>query len=84
VNPTGKSLGFAKRRKIDAQLLALLVKVAALEAKSAGNIGHVEILAANFSEEHFAFEGCGALLETSLPCGRAAGGLSKGSHRDRR
>ena len=53
--------------QIDAELLALLVEVAALEAEGAGNVGHVEIVAANFGEEDFAFEGFGAFDESSLP-----------------
>ena len=60
-------LGLAEGVEIDAELLALLVEVAAFEAEGAGDVGHVEIVAANFGEEDFAFEGFGALLESSLP-----------------
>jgi hypothetical protein len=44
-------------------LLALLVKVAALEAEGLGNVRHVEVVAANFGEEDFLFEGLGAFGE---------------------
>src|SRR5215472_1201088 len=62
-------LGFAEGREVDSELLALLVQMAAFEAEGAGDIGHMEIVAANFGEKDFAFEGGRALLESSLPCG---------------
>ena len=40
--------------------------MAALEAESARDVGHVEIVASDFGEKYFPFEGFGALLETSL------------------
>ena len=71
---TRNSLGFAEGLEVDAELLALLVKMAALEAESASDIGHVEVVAADFGEEDFAFERFGALLESSLPRRGAGGG----------
>jgi hypothetical protein len=63
-------LGVAKGVQVDAELLALFVEVAALEAQGAGDVGHVEIVATDFGEEHFAFEGFGALFKSSPPrCG---------------
>jgi hypothetical protein len=64
--------GFAQRLEVDAELLALLVKVTALESEGTSNICHVEIVAANFGEENFTFESFGSLLESSLPRGGAA------------
>ena len=52
--------------EVDAELLALLVKVGALEAEGAGDVSHVEIVAADFGEENFAFESFRALLKSSL------------------
>ena len=54
--------------KVDAELLALFVEVGALEAKGTGDVGHMEIVAADLIEEDFAFERFGALLKSSLPC----------------
>ena len=71
----GFLLGFAEGVEIDAELLALFVEVAAFEAEGAGDIGHVEIVAADFGEEGFALEGFGAFDESALSgvgvCGRA-------------
>src|SRR5215472_17248569 len=44
-------LGFAEGREVDPELLALLVQMAAFEAEGAGDIGHMEIVAANFGKE---------------------------------
>jgi hypothetical protein len=55
-------------------LLTLFVEVAALEAEGAGNVGHVEIVAADFGEEDFALESFGTLDESSLLGGGFAGG----------
>ena len=59
-------LRFAEGVEIDAELLTLLVEVAAFEAKGAGHVGHVEIVAADFGEEGFAFEGFGAFDESTV------------------
>ena len=76
--PTKNLFGFAERVKIDAELLALFVEVRTLESQGFCDVGHVEIVAANFGEEDFAFEGFRALLESSLPRrgfrGRCSGG----------
>src|SRR5215470_18394382 len=50
-----RSLGLAERLQVDAELLALFVEVAAFEAEDAGDVGHVEIVAADFGQEHFPF-----------------------------
>ncbi len=51
-------------------MLALFVEVGAFKAQGAGYIGHMEVVAADFGEEDFAFEGFRALLESPLPlCG---------------
>src|ERR1700675_3179620 len=55
--------GLAEGLEIDTELLALLVEVAALQAERAGDIGHVEIVAANLAEEDFPFKDFGALGE---------------------
>jgi hypothetical protein len=60
-------LGVAEGVEVDAELLALFVEVGALETEGAGDVGHMEIVASDFVEEDFAFEGFGALLKGSLP-----------------
>ena len=42
-------------------MLAFFVEVAAFEAEGAGYVGHVEVVALDFGEEDFFFEGFGAL-----------------------
>src|SRR5271157_155482 len=59
-------LGFAEGVEIDAELLALLVEMAAFEAEGASDVGHVEIVTAYFDEESFALEGFGAFDESAL------------------
>src|SRR5215469_14925038 len=71
---TGHLFGIAERWEVDSELLALLVEVAAFEAESPRNVGHVEIVASDFGEKYFPFEGFGALLESSLSRIRLAGG----------
>ena len=56
-------VGFAEGLEIDAELLAFFVEVAAFEAEGAGDVGHVEIVALDFGEENFFFEGFGAFGE---------------------
>jgi len=58
-------LGLAERLQVDAELLALFVEVAALETEYAGHVGHVEIVATDFRQEHFLFEGFGALHQSA-------------------
>ena len=68
-------LRFAEGLQVDAELLAFFVEVAAFEAEGAGDIGHVEVVAAEFGEQDFFFEGFSALQKSSLPCfGCSAGG----------
>ena len=61
-------------------MLAFFVEVAAFEAEGAGDVGHVEIVAADFGEEGFALEDFGALDESALggggkvDCDRHGGG----------
>ena len=62
----GFLLGFAEGVEVDAELLALFVEVAAFEAEGAGDVGHVEIVAADFGEEGFTLEGFGAFDESAL------------------
>ena len=70
--------------EVDAELLAFFVEVAAFEAEGTGDVGHVKVVAADFSEEHFAFEGFGALDQSSLPrvaddvCGSACRDIGRG------
>ena len=60
-------------------MLALFVEVGAFEAQGAGYVGHMEVVAADFGEEDFAFEGFRALLESSLPrCGVDGGSGAHG------
>ena len=54
------SVRFAERLQVNSQLLALLIKVAALKTQRSRHIGHVKIVAANFREHHFPFERFGA------------------------
>src|SRR5437899_10496570 len=70
-------LGFAEGLQVDAELLALLIEMTALQAEGARDIGHVEIVAANFTEQDFTFEGFRALQKCSLPRIRAAAGISR-------
>jgi hypothetical protein len=56
-------VGFAEGLQIDAELLALFVEMAAFEAEGAGDVGHVKIVAFDFGEENFFFEGFGAFGE---------------------
>ena len=64
--PCSPLFGLAQGLQVDAELLALFVQVAALEAQSTRNVGHMEIVAVDFGEENFTLEGFGALLERSL------------------
>ena len=52
-------LGFTEGLQVDAELLAFLVEVTAFQAQDARHIGHMEIVAANFSQEHFPFKRLG-------------------------
>lgn len=61
------SLRLAEGLQVDAELLALLVQVTALEAEGAGDVGHVKIMPANLAKQDFTFEGFGALHKRSLP-----------------
>ncbi len=54
---------FAQRLQVDSQLLAFLVKVAALQPERPRNVRHVEIVAPNFREHHFPFERFGAFRQ---------------------
>jgi len=56
-------LGFADGAEINAKLLALLVKMAALEAQCFRGIGHVVFLALELAEDGGALEGFGAFGE---------------------
>jgi hypothetical protein len=56
VRAAKESVRLAKRLKIDSELLALFVEMAAFQTKRPGYVGHVEIVALNFSEEHFPLE----------------------------
>ena len=58
-------LRLAEGLEVDSELLALFVEVAAFEAEDAGDVGHVEIVAADFGEEHFPFERFGAFHQRS-------------------
>jgi len=60
-----KLVGFAEGLQVDAELLAFFVEVAAFEAEGAGDVGHVEIVAFDFGEENFFFEGFGAFGESA-------------------
>ncbi len=53
----------AEGLQVDSQLLALLVKVTALEAQCPSCIRHMEIVASNFAKHRFPFECLGALGE---------------------
>ena len=53
----------AQRLQVNSQLLAFFVKMAAFEAQSASNIGHVKVVAANLREQDFFFEGFSARSE---------------------
>ena len=59
------SVRFAERMQVNSQLLALLVKVAALQTQRSRNLGHVKIVPLDFSKQHFFFKGFGALCECS-------------------
>lgn len=65
-------VGFAGGAKVDAELLAFLVEMAALEAEGAGGVGHVMVVALELGEKDFALEGFDALGEGAggCPCGR--------------
>src|SRR5262249_3773282 len=65
-------LWFAERMEIDSKLLALLIKVAALEAKSSRDVGHVKVVAANFGQQQFPFKSLGARGEAA-GAGRCGG-----------
>src|SRR5882762_2853495 len=54
-----------QRLQINPQLLALLIKVAALQTQRAGHIGHVKIVAANFHQQHFLLKCFGPLGKRS-------------------
>src|SRR5205814_6282855 len=59
--PYKVSLLLAHRPQVDPQLLALLVKVAALEAERPGRVGHVELMRLEFAQDLVALEGLDAL-----------------------
>ena len=67
--------------QVYAELLALFVKMAALKAEGAGDVGHVKIVAADFGEQDFALEGFSALDESPLLRGGfcTEGGINRGS-----
>src|SRR5208337_331945 len=69
--------GFAEGVEINAELLAFLVEVAALEAEGAGDVGHMEIVAAYFGEKRVALEGFGAFDESAL---RGVGAVDGNGH----
>jgi len=58
-------VGFAEGLPIDAELLALFIEVTAFEAEGAGDVGHVKIVALDFGEQNFFFEGFGAFGESA-------------------
>jgi hypothetical protein len=49
--------------QVNSQLLAFFVKMAAFEAQSASNIGHVKVVAANLREQNLFLEGFSARSE---------------------
>ena len=57
------SVRFAERLQVNSQLLALLVKVAALQTQRSRNFGHVKIVPLDLSKQHFFFKGFAALCE---------------------
>src|SRR5207249_8634582 len=57
--PYKVSLLLAHRPQVDPQLLALLVKVAALEAERPGRVGHVELMRLEFAQDLVALEEIG-------------------------
>ena len=67
-NVVSELLGLAEGLQINAELLAFFVEVAALESQRAGDVGHVKVVALDFREQHFLFEGFGALGKCPLPC----------------
>ncbi len=50
------SVGLLQRVEIDAEMLTLLVEVAAFEAERAGDVGHMEIAAPQLGKKHLALE----------------------------
>src|SRR5580693_6845577 len=58
------SLRLAFGLKIDAELLALFIEVAALEAQRARGVGHVVMMSAQFGEQHLALERFQALRQS--------------------
>ena len=74
-------LGLAEGLQVYAELLALFVEMTALEAEGAGDVGHMEIVAADFGEKDFALESFGALDESSLLRGGfcSGGGINRGA-----
>src|SRR5436190_20923469 len=61
--PYKVSLLLAHRPQVDPQLLALLVKVAALQAERPGRVGHVELMRLEFAQDLVALEGLDALAQ---------------------
>src|SRR6516164_10515378 len=59
-------LRFSEGLQIDAELLALLVQVAAFQAERAGDVRHVKIVAPDFGKQDLALEGLSALYQRSL------------------
>src|ERR1051326_4372899 len=57
----------AQGLQVDSQLLAFFVEMAAFEAQSASDVGHMKIVTANLGEQDFFFERFGA-------CGECDGG----------
>jgi hypothetical protein len=59
-------IALAFRLQVNAQLLAFLVQMAALQAQSARYIGHVVMMAAQFGEQHFPLEGFDAVRQRAV------------------
>src|SRR6266403_1486223 len=59
-------IGFAFGSYINAKLLAFLVEVAALQAKSARDVGHVVMMAAQFGEQYFPLERLDAMRQRAV------------------
>src|ERR1700674_79269 len=62
----------AERLQVDSQLLALLIEGAGLQAQCPRYIGHVEIVAPKFLEQHFPFERFSAFSQRArrTSCGK--------------
>src|SRR5260370_38178933 len=65
------SIRFSFGAQVYPQLLALLVEMAAFQAQRACDVGHVVMMAAQFCEQYFAFEGFDAVGQRAVsPGGR--------------